>query len=42
MLSGLGLWSASMDVLNKETMRTVRLIRAINNKAVYSISDATL
>ena len=32
MLSGLGLWSASLDVLNKETMRTVRLIRAINNK----------
>ena len=40
MLAGLGLWSACLDVLNRETMRTVRLIRAINNETVYSIMDA--
>ena len=42
MLAGLGLWSAYLDALNKETMRTVRLIRALKNEAVYSPADATL
>jgi cobalamin-dependent methionine synthase I len=42
MLAGLGLWSAYINVLNKETMRTVRLIRALKNEAVYSTSDAEL
>ena len=40
MLAGLGLWSAYIDVLNKETMRTVRLIRAFKNEVVYSQADA--
>ncbi len=40
MLAGLGLWSAYMDVLDKETMRTVRLIRAFKNESVYSQVDA--
>jgi len=42
MLAGLGLWSAYVDVLNRETMRTVRLIRALKNEAVYSLADAAL
>ncbi|MBI5191074.1 MAG: dihydropteroate synthase [Nitrospirae bacterium] len=42
MLAGMGLWSAYLDVTNKETMRTVRLIRALKDEAVYSTSDATL
>jgi 5-methyltetrahydrofolate corrinoid/iron sulfur protein methyltransferase len=42
MLAGAGLDSAYLDVFNKETMRTVRLIRAINNETVYSTSDAEL
>ncbi len=42
MLAGLDLWSAYLDVLNKETMRTVRLIRALKDEAVYSLSDAAL
>ena len=40
MLAGLGLWSAYIDVLDKETMRTVRLIRAFKNESVYSQADA--
>jgi cobalamin-dependent methionine synthase I len=42
MLAGLGLWSAYLDVLNRETMRTVRLIRALTDEAVYSLADAAL
>jgi len=42
MLAGLGLWSACLDVLNRETMRTVRLIRALKDEAVYSTADAVL
>ncbi len=40
MLAGLGLWSAYVDALDKETMRTVRLIRAFKNETVYSQVDA--
>ncbi len=40
MLAGLGLWSAYIDVLDKETMRTVRLVRAFKNESVYSQADA--
>jgi len=42
MLAGLGLWSAYIDVLDRETMRAVRLIRALKNEAVYSLADAAL
>ena len=42
MLAGLGLWSVYMDVLNREMMRTVRLVRALKNEAVYSAIDANL
>lgn len=42
MLAGLGLWSAYLDVTNKETMRTVRLVRALKDEAVYSMADAAL
>lgn len=41
-LAGLWLWSAYVDVMDKDTMRTVRLIRALKNEAVYSPSDAAL
>ncbi len=40
MLAGLGLWSAYIDVLDKETMRAVRLIKALKNETVYSQLDA--
>jgi len=40
MLAGLGLWSAFMDVTDKETMRAVRLIRALKNETVYSPAEA--
>jgi len=40
MLAGLGLWSAYIDVFDAETMRAVRLIRALNNEAVYTMLDA--
>lgn len=39
MLAGLGLSSAFVDVLSKETMRTVRLIKVFNNERVYSDDD---
>ena len=42
MLAGLGLWSAYLDAMDKETMRTVRLIRALKDEALYSLSDAAL
>lgn len=42
MLAGQGLWSAYLDVTNRETMRTVRLIRALKEEAVYSVADAAL
>lgn len=42
MLAGLRLWSAYLDALNKETMRTVRLIRALKNEALYCQADAAL
>lgn len=42
MLAGLGLWSAYLDVTNRETMRMVRLIRALKDEAVYSLADAAL
>lgn len=42
MLAGLRLWSAYLDVQNKETMRTVRLIRALKNEALYCQADAAL
>jgi 5-methyltetrahydrofolate corrinoid/iron sulfur protein methyltransferase len=40
MLAGLGLSSAFVDVFAKETMRTIRLIRILNNEALYSDRDA--
>ena len=42
MLAGLRLWSAYLDVTNKETMRTIRLIRALKNEALYCQADAAL
>jgi len=40
MLAGHGLWAAYMDVFEAETMRAVRLIRALNNEAVFTMLDA--
>ncbi len=42
MLAGLGLWSAYLDALNRETMRTVRLVRALKDEALYSLADLSL
>lgn len=42
MLAGLGLSSAFVDVLQPETMRTVRLIKIMNGELVYSHRDAEL
>lgn len=39
MLAGVGLSSAFVDVLNKETMRTMRLIKILKNEAIYSDRD---
>lgn len=39
MLAGLGLSSVFMDVLNRENMRTVRLMKVFNNEVVYSDSE---
>jgi len=39
MLAGLGLSSAFVDVLSKETMRTIRLIKILKNEAIYSDRD---
>jgi 5-methyltetrahydrofolate corrinoid/iron sulfur protein methyltransferase len=42
MLAGVGLSSAFVDALNKETMRAVRLIRILRNDAIYTDRDAEL
>lgn len=42
MLAGLGLSSAFLNVLQPETMRTVRLIKIMNGEMVYSHRDAEL
>jgi hypothetical protein len=34
--------SAIVDVLDMDMMRTVRLIKALSNQSLYSISDAEL
>jgi cobalamin-dependent methionine synthase I len=39
MLSGVGLSSAFVDVLNKDIMRTIRLIKIIKDEAIYSDRD---
>ncbi len=41
-LAGAGLYSAFVDALNKETMRTVRLIRILRDDAIYSDRDAEI
>jgi cobalamin-dependent methionine synthase I len=41
-LAGAGLYSAFVDALNRETMRTVRLIRILRDDAIYSDRDAEL
>ncbi|HEX9860583.1 MAG TPA: dihydropteroate synthase [Nitrospirota bacterium] len=40
MLAGIGLYSAYLDVFDRETMRTVRLIRSLRNESVFSLTDA--
>jgi 5-methyltetrahydrofolate--homocysteine methyltransferase len=42
MLSGVGLSSVFLDVLSRENMRAVRLIRILNNETVYSDGDVEL
>lgn len=42
MLAGLGLSSAFVDVLSKETMRTIRLIKFLKSDAIYSDRDVEL
>ncbi|MBI4302002.1 MAG: dihydropteroate synthase [Chloroflexi bacterium] len=42
MLAGLGLSSAFIDVLDKEVMRTVRLIKIMRNELIYSDYEAEL
>lgn len=42
MLSGLGLSSVFLDVLRRENMRLVRLIKVLNNETVYSHRDLEL
>lgn len=39
MLAGVGLSSAFVDVLDKETMRTIRLIKILKDEAIYSDRD---
>jgi len=41
-LAGAGLSSAFIDALNRETMRTVRLIRILRDDAIYSDRDAEI
>jgi 5-methyltetrahydrofolate corrinoid/iron sulfur protein methyltransferase len=36
MLGGVGLSSAFVDVLNKDIMRTIRLIKMLKDEAIYS------
>lgn len=42
MLAALGLDAVMVDVLDRETMRDVRLIKALRNQSLYSVSDAEL
>jgi cobalamin-dependent methionine synthase I len=42
MLAGVGLSSAFVDALNRETMRAVRLIRIFRDDAIYSDHDVEL
>ncbi len=42
MLYALGLSSVCLDVLKRDNMRTVRLLKILNNKAVYSDRDIKL
>lgn len=42
MLAGVGLSSAFVDALNRDTMRTVRLIRIFRDDAIYSDRDVEL
>ena len=42
MLSSLGLSAAFVDVTDRETMRDIRLIKALRNESLYSVSDAEL
>jgi hypothetical protein len=39
MFAGLGLSSAFVDVLSKETMRTISLIKVFRNQRIYSDGD---
>ncbi len=42
MLSALGLSAAFVDVMDSATMRDTRLIKALRNESLYSVSDAEL
>jgi len=42
MLSSLGMTSAIVDALDMEMMRTIRLVKALSNQSLYSVSDAEL
>lgn len=42
MLSALGLSAAFVDVMDSATMRDIRLIKALRNESLYSVSDAEL
>ena len=42
MLAGVGLYSAFVDALNRETMRTVRLIRIFRDDVIYTDRDVEL
>jgi len=42
MLAALDLTAAMVDVLDSETMRDIRLIKALRNESLYSVSDAEL
>jgi 5-methyltetrahydrofolate corrinoid/iron sulfur protein methyltransferase len=42
MLASAGMTSAIVDALDMELMRTIRLIKALSNQSLYSVSDAEL
>jgi len=42
MLAAVGMTSAIVDALDQDMMRTIRLIRALQNVSLYSVSDAEL
>lgn len=42
MLAGAGLSSAFVDVLSRDTMRTIRMIRILRNEVIYSDRDVEL